>query len=60
MVATKSILKSVVIKDKKAAQRLVNALEGAKNKRSKSNQSAVSYSYASAEDLKKMFGSKGE
>lgn len=58
--ATKSILKNVIIKDKKAAQRLVNALEEAKNKRGRSDQSIVSYSYASKTDLKQMFGSKSE
>jgi len=58
--ATKSILKNVVIKDKKAAQRLVNALEQAGKKREINEQSRVSHSYASAEELRKMFGNNSE
>lgn len=33
--ATKSFLKNIVIKDKKAATRFINALENAENKKSK-------------------------
>ncbi|MCL2249130.1 MAG: hypothetical protein FWC13_07640 [Oscillospiraceae bacterium] len=56
--ATKSILKNVVIKDKKAGLKLAKALEQAGNKKSPTRQKPVSYSYASKEDVHKLFGSK--
>lgn len=54
--ATKSILKSIVIKDKKSSSALVNALESAKGK--KANEVVFSRTVRTADDemIKKMFG----
>lgn len=54
--ATKSILKSIVIKDKKSCSELVNALESAKGK--KANEVVFSRTVRMADDemIKKMFG----
>lgn len=53
--ATKSILKSIVIKDKKSSSALVNALESAKGK--KANEVVFSRTVRTADDemIKKMF-----
>ncbi len=53
--ATKSILKSIVIKDKKSSTALVNALESAKGK--KANDVTFSRTVRTADDemIKKMF-----
>lgn len=54
--ATKSILKNVVIKDKKSCSSLVNALESAKGKRAKEVVYSRSVRTADDEMIKKMFG----
>lgn len=54
--ATKSVLKNVHIRDKKSALRLVNALENAAGKRSKEVMQTRSFSDASKEEIRKMFG----
>ena len=53
--ATKSILKNVVIKDKKSCSSLVNALESAKGKRAKEVIYSRSVRTADDEMIKKMF-----
>ena len=58
--ATKSILKTVHIKDKKAAAALVGALENAKNKTAKEVRMSRSSSEASREEIKKMFGAQDD
>lgn len=54
--ATKSILKTIHIKDRKSAVALVNALENAHGKAEKEVTMSRSYSEASKEDIQKMFG----
>jgi len=54
--ATKSILKTVHIKHKKSALRLVNALENASGKRSKPIVVSKAHTDASKEEIKRMFG----
>lgn len=54
--ATKSILKSVNIKNRKSALGLVNALENASGKHAKPVARSKSFSDASREDIRKMFG----
>ncbi len=54
--ATKSILKNVTIKDKRSVVRLVKALENAKGKKSQRVVSTRSFSDASREEIRKMFG----
>lgn len=53
--ATKSILKSIQIKDKKSAARLASALENASGKKSKAIKYNRSFSDASRDDIRKMF-----
>ena len=53
--ATKSILKNVVIKNKKSCSSLVNALESAKGKRAKEAVCSRSVRTADDEMIKKMF-----
>ena len=53
--ATKSILKSIQIKDKKSAARLANALENASDKKAKDIKHNRSFSDASRDDIRKMF-----
>lgn len=53
--ATKSILKNVVIKDKKSCSSLVNALESAKGKRAKEGVYSRFVRTADDEMIKKMF-----
>lgn len=53
--ATKSILKNVVIKDKKSCSSLVNALESAKGKRAKEVVYSRYVRTADDEMIKKMF-----
>ena len=55
--ATKSVLKNVRIKDKKAATRLVSALENAAGKGSQTVKHTRTFSDASREEIRKMFGS---
>lgn len=54
--ATKSILKSIHIRDKGAAERLVNALQHASGKGSKQITPTRTFSDASREEIHKMFG----
>ena len=54
--ATKSILKTIHIKRRKSASALINALEHAEGKSEKDVQFQRSYSTASREEIKKMFG----
>lgn len=56
--ATKSILKSIVIKDKKSSSSLINALENAEGKRSKDVSFSRAVRNADDEMIKKMFGNK--
>ena len=53
--ATESIQMNVVIKDKQAAEKLANALEQAANATGYESQAAVSYTYASEDDIRSMF-----
>ena len=53
--ATKSILKTVYIKDNETARRLVNALENAANKTDKEVHFKRSASTATREEIKEMF-----
>lgn len=54
--ATKSILKTVHIKNPQSAERLISALEFAAAKPSKEPDVTVAASDASREDIRKMFG----
>ena len=54
--ATKSILKNVTVKDNQTAKKLANALEQSGHSRLDYNQAKAHYSYASPEDVRKMFG----
>lgn len=56
--ATKSILKNIVIKDRKSSSSLINALEQAKNKEAKEVNFSRSVYTADDETIKKMFGDK--
>ena len=56
--ATKSVLKSVDIKTKKSAAALVNALENAKGKGAKTVTATRTFSDASREEIRKMFGDR--
>ena len=53
--ATKSILKTVHIKEPEAARKLVDALENAEKKQVKSNSAARRVSAASREEIREMF-----
>ena len=53
--ATKSILKTVIIKDNTSAKRLATALEQASKKTAKPVSQSRAYTYASDEDIRKMF-----
>lgn len=55
-VATKSVLKTVDVKSKDAALALVNALENAKGKHSQHIKTTRTFSDASREEIRKMFG----
>lgn len=57
--ATKSVLKSINIKDRKAAFALVNALENAQGKKAKPVEHSRSFSDASREEIRAMFAQKG-
>ncbi len=54
--ATKSVLKNVDIKTRKSALALVNALENAKGKHAKPVVNQRSFSDASRDEIRKMFG----
>ncbi|MCI7349299.1 MAG: hypothetical protein MSH60_00915 [Ruminococcus sp.] len=56
--ATKSILKSIVIKDKKTGNALVNALENARNKTSKDVTFSRAVRTADDETISKIFGER--
>ena len=56
--ATKSVLKSVEIKSKETAISLISALENAKGKHAKPIVVQRSFSDASREEIRKMFGAK--
>jgi hypothetical protein len=58
IMATKSVLKDVVIKDKNAILGLVNALEHAAKKSSAPIRKTKSSSYATAAEIRDMFGKK--
>ena len=53
--ATKSVLKAIHIKDRRAAAALVSALEHAKGKSEKDVKMSRSYSEASKEEIRSMF-----
>lgn len=54
--ATKSILKTIYIKQRKPATRLINALENASGKGAKTVEMSRGYSEVSKTEIKKMFG----
>ncbi len=54
--ATKSILKSVIIKDKATSTSLINALENAKNKKAIDVTLSRTVRNADSELIKKIFG----
>ena len=55
-VATKSVLKTIDIKKRKTALALVNALENAKGKHAQPVVNRRTFSDASREEIRKMFG----
>ena len=54
--ATKSVLKNVDVKTRNSALALVNALENAKGKHAQHIKKTRSFSDASREEIRKMFG----
>lgn len=58
IMATKSVLKSIHIRDKRAAERLVSALEHAAEKGSKQVLRTRMFSDANRDEIRKMFGAK--
>lgn len=56
--ATKSVLKTIDIKSRKSALALVNALENAKGKHAQPVVKTRTFSDASREEIRKMFGDK--
>ena len=56
--ATKSILKTIMLKKPKAAQSLVSALENADGKKSKPVTMSRTYKELNKEDIRKMFGTE--
>lgn len=57
--ATKSIMKSITIRDKRLRRDLVNALENAKKKKSKEVQLSRTCMEVTGEDIAELFGDKG-
>jgi hypothetical protein len=55
IMATKSILKNIVIKDKKSCRSLINALENAKGKTRKEVVFSRSYRTATEDDIDRIF-----
>lgn len=53
--ATKSILKNIIIKNKKTCYSLINALENAQDKTAKKVNFSKGYYNASKEDIDKIF-----
>lgn len=58
--ATKSVLKSVQIKNRRSALGLVRALENAHGKRSQEVVHNRTFSDATREEIRKMFGEKND
>ena len=58
--ATKSILKTIHIKKSRSVASLVDALEHAKGKQAKEVTMSRTYSTASREEIKKMFGESND
>ena len=58
-VATKSILKTIHVGNRRPAAALIRALENAKGKAAKEVVMSRGYSEASREDIAKMFGAEG-
>ncbi len=56
--ATKSVLKTIDIKDRRAALAIANALEHAKDKHAQPVIKQRTFSDASREEIAKMFGAK--
>ena len=56
--AIKSVLKTINIKSRKSALALVNALENAKGKHAQPVVKTRTFSDASREEIRKMFGDK--
>lgn len=56
--ATKSILKTIFIKDNKSALRLVNALENAQNKSSKDVSIPMAVRTLNGSDVRRLFDEK--
>ena len=54
--ATKSIFKSVVIRDEKDAQAFLDAIESSRNTQRKINEPKVSVKRMSKKDIAKIFG----
>lgn len=54
--ATKSVLKSIEIRDKKTAQALISALENAKGKHAKPVEHQRAFSDATRDEVRKIFG----
>jgi hypothetical protein len=53
--ATKSILKTIVIKDERPARRFLSAMENSKGKKSEPIKQSRPYSYANADEIRAMF-----
>ena len=58
--ATKSILKSIDIKDRATANAFINALENASGKKSKQVQHTRVCTDANRDEIRKMFGDKND
>lgn len=56
IMATKSFLKDITIKNRKSCEALVNALENAEGKKGKEVVACCKVRIASPEDIKKFFG----
>ena len=56
--ATKSVLKSIDIKDRRSAFALVNALENAKGKHAQPVNNQRTFSDADRDEIRKMFGAE--
>ena len=54
--ATKSILKTIYLKDEKPARAFINALENAENKAEQTVTLSRGYSEASRTEIRKLFG----
>lgn len=54
--ATKSILKTICIQKEESAYALINAIENAKEKNEKKVEMSLSYSDATREEIRKLFG----